>query len=116
MLHRGADRATRNLRVLVRRVLFALETGEPLAPALADELERFAEAVEAVRRRDEDGPPEELLRLAAELDPEALASPGLSGTVVLAQLRSAVVDLLVATGVSVDRARTALPASHSDPG
>ena len=114
LLHSGVDRATRNLRVLVRRVLFALETDEPLAPGLADELDRFGDAVEAVLHREQDGPPEELLRLGAELDPDALHSPGLSGSVVLAQLRSAVVDLLVGTGLSSDRARQALPAAHQE--
>ena len=114
LLQSGVDRATRNLRVLVRRVLFALETGEPLAPALADELDRFGDAVEAVLRRELDGPPDELLRLGAELDPDALSGPGLSGAVVLAQLRSAVVDLLVGTGLSSERARAALPAAHHE--
>lgn len=109
-LHAGVDRATRNLRVLARRVLFALETGERLPVALADELDRFAGAVEALRTGD--GPPPELLRLAAELDPDALGTHGLSGSVVVAQLRSAVVDLLVGVGVPVERARTALPPLH----
>jgi len=114
-LHRGTDRATRNLRVLVRRVLFALETDEPLAPGLAGELDRFADAVDAVRRRDSEGPPEQLLALAAELDPDELDSHSLSGSVVLAQLRSAVVDLLVGTGVTSDRARSALPSTQPAP-
>ncbi len=114
LLHSGVDRATRNLRVLVRRVLFALETDEPLAPGLADELDRFAGAVDAVLHREQEGPPEELLRLGAELDPDELHSPGLSGSVVLAQLRSAVVDLLVGTGLSSERARAALPAAHHE--
>ena len=113
-LHSGVDRATRNLRVLVRRVLFALETDEPLAPGLPDELDRFADAVDVLRLREQEGPPPELLRLAAELDPDALHSPGLSGAVVIAQLRSAVVDLLVGTGVTAERARAALPVAHHD--
>lgn len=114
VLHNGVDRANGNLRVLVRRVLFALETDEPLAAGLADELGRFGDAVEAMLLGTHEGPPEELLRLAAELDPAALHSPGLSGGVVLAQLRSAVVDLLVGTGFTSDRARAALPAVALD--
>ncbi len=106
-LQDGVDRATRNLRVLVRRVLFALETGERLPEAVADELERFAGAVDALC--EDDGPPPQLLSLAAELDPEAIGVHGLSASVVVAQLRSAVVDLLVGVGVPVDRARQALP-------
>lgn len=111
----GVDRATRNLRVLVRRVLFALETGEGLPPAVADELDRFALAVDALCESDgrlPEGPPPELLALAAGLDPAALDPQGLSASVVVAQLRSAVVDLLVAVGVSVDGARSALPPLH----
>jgi len=103
----GVDRAARNVRVLVRRVLFALETDEPLPEQVAEELDAFAEAIGSLHRAD--GPPQELLRLAAELDPEELGVHGLNATVVVGQLRSAVVDLLVAVGVAPARAREALP-------
>lgn len=106
-LQAGVDRATRNLRVLTRRVLFALETGEHLPPQIAEEIDRFAGATEAMVEHR--GPPPELLDLAAELDPEALHVSGLNAAVVVAQLRSAVVDLLVGLGISPDRAREALP-------
>lgn len=108
-LHAGADRATRNVRVLARRVLFALETGETLTAGLADELERLASAVDAVAVADGAGPPEVLLALAAELDPGTLGAEGLSASVVVAQLRSTVVDLLVGVGLPVERARSTLP-------
>ena len=114
-LHDGVDRASRNLRVLVRRVLFALETGEQLPPAVADELDLFAGAVDALAAADSIAPPPELLALGGELDPDALVDPavaGLSATVVVAQLRSAVVDLLVGSGVSTSRARSSLPPLH----
>lgn len=116
-LQSGVDRATRNLRVLVRRVLFSLETGEelPAAAAVADELDRFGAAVDALRASvygATAGPPPELLALAAELDPAALGAGGLSASVIVAQLRSAVVDLLVGTGIDMDRARTTLPRLH----
>jgi len=103
----GVDRASRNVRVLVRRVLFSLETDEPLPEVIADELESFARAAPLVSSVS--GPPPELLRLASELDPEALGAYGLNATVVVAQLRSAVVDLLVASGIPADRARASLP-------
>ena len=116
-LHSGVDRACRNLRVLVRRVLFALETGERLPDAVACELDRFAGAVDALDADGGAGPPPELLALGAELDPDALLDPdhgaaGLSAVVVVAQLRSAVVDLLVGVGISTERARSSLPPLH----
>ncbi len=115
-LHDGVDRATRNLRVLVRRVLFALETEEELPPSVADELDRFARAVDELCEQERGGeltgPPPELLQLAAELDPEELGVHGLSAAVVVGQLRSAVVDLLVGLGIPTDRARSTLPPLH----
>ncbi len=115
-LQAGVDRATRNLRVLVRRVLVALETGEALPDAVADELDRFAEAVDLLAeldpRQPPAAPPAALLALAAELDPQALGAAGLSGTVVVAQLRSAVVDLLVGAGLPGPQARASLPPLH----
>ena len=113
-LQAGVDRATRNMRVLIRRVLFALETGEQLPDSVWAELDRFAAAVDALCERldDREEAPAELLALGAELDPEALGVHGLSAAVVVAQLRSAVVDLLVGMGIPVDRARSALPPLH----
>jgi uncharacterized membrane protein YgaE (UPF0421/DUF939 family) len=108
----GVDRATRNLRVLSRRVVFALETDEQLPAGIAVELRRLAEVLDRFAEDPEGEPPPGLLSLAAELDPEALGATGLSASVVVAQLRSAVVDLLVATGSTVPQARAALPPLH----
>lgn len=105
----GVDRATRNLRVLARRVVFSLETGEQLPATVAVELRRLADVLDVLRQNPEGHPPVALFSLAAELDPEVLGTTGLSSSVVVAQLRSAVVDLLVATGASVPQARAALP-------
>ena len=46
-----------------------------------------------------------LAALAARLDPAKLCADSLSATVVVAQLRSTVVDLLGATGVATEEAR-----------
>ncbi|HWG92668.1 MAG TPA: FUSC family protein [Mycobacteriales bacterium] len=105
----GVDRATRNLRVLVRRVLFALGEGEPLPDRLAGDLEELAAALD-VLAADLEARQEACARLTAlagrlSLDPAA----GVSGTVVVAQLRSAVVDLLEGLGVEPRAARAALP-------
>lgn len=106
----SVDRATRNLRVLVRRVLFAVGGGDPLPSTLPDLLEELAAVLDQLC--DDDGGDRavaQLTALAARLDPESLGATGLSGNVVVAQLRSAVVDLLEGLGVDPDRARSALP-------
>jgi uncharacterized membrane protein YgaE (UPF0421/DUF939 family) len=107
----GVDRATRNLRVLVRRVLFALGDGDPLPAPLPALLEQLAVALELMAEdvaTGQDRALAELTALAAVLDPAVLQG-GLSSAVVVGQLRSAVVDLLEAVGVAPDRARAALP-------
>lgn len=106
----AVDRATRNLRVLVRRVLFAVGGGEPLPSALPDLLEELA-GVLALLDGEPDSALGPLTELAGRLDPVALDATGLSGAVVVGQLRSAVVDLLEGLGVDPDRARSALPRS-----
>jgi uncharacterized membrane protein YgaE (UPF0421/DUF939 family) len=108
-LERGLTRGTRNLRVLIRRARAALQGGQPLPDCLPSLLEELAAAVTAA--------PEEacqqLLTLAARLDPDALGATSLSGQVVVGQLRVAVVDLLEGLGIEHDRARNALPALTS---
>ena len=110
----GVDRATRNLRVLVRRVLFALGDGDPLPQAVPGLLEQLA-GVFDLMAQDAGGDPAPAVRaltdLAALLDPAVLHG-GLSASVVVGQLRSAVVDLLEGCGVAPDRARAALPSAH----
>lgn len=103
----GLSRASRNLRVLVRRCLTALETGQPLPACAPELLEQLAEAVDPAAVGADAVPL--LLDLAARLDPVALGATGLTGSVVVAQLRVAVVDLLTGLGIEHDRARNALP-------
>ncbi len=109
----GVDRATRNVRVLVRRVLFALGEGDPLPPALPTLLEQLAAAVDLLAddvAQEQTRALRALTDLAAVLDPAVLHG-GLSSSVAVGQLRAAVVDLLEAVGVAPDRARAALPRS-----
>ena len=100
-------RATRNLRVLVRRVTVALETSDPLPTALPELLEELARQLDPATSADDALDP--LISLAARLDPVALGATSLSGQVVVAQLRVALVDLLEGLGFDHDRAREALP-------
>jgi uncharacterized membrane protein YgaE (UPF0421/DUF939 family) len=101
----GLTRATRNLRVLVRRTMVALETGDPLPTAMPDLLEQLAVILEPTNHQ----PIEPLLVLAARLDPVELGARSLSSQVVVAQLRVVVIDLLEGLGLDKDRAREALP-------
>lgn len=108
------DRAVRNLRVLARRVVAGLRQQEPglsrqagLLEALADALDMLSEelrqGVEPVRTRAA------LIEVGkASADPAVLGG-SLSAQVVLAQVRSAVVDLLQVTGVPLSEAIDAIP-------
>ena len=109
----GVDRSTRNLQVLVRRVLFALGQADPLPPPLAGLLDDLAEILDGMAVRvggDQKASLEALSVFGARLDPEVLAG-GLSASVVLGQLRAAVVDLLEGVGVAPGPARAVLPSS-----
>ncbi|NAZ76363.1 aromatic acid exporter family protein [Kineococcus sp. T13] len=113
-LQAGMDRATRNLRVAVRRVSTALHYDEQLPDSLAGALESLAAAVRAVGEPPYPGestPPSVagLKELAVTLGPRTLGAESLSATVVVAQLRSAVVDLLQAQGVGAAEAHRLLP-------
>lgn len=101
------SRATRNLRVLVRRVVVALETGDPLPACLPDLLEELAAMLDPVTAAEDALAP--LIELASRLNPVTLGATSLSGQVVVAQLRVALVDLLSGLGLEQDRAREALP-------
>nr|WP_269809503.1 FUSC family protein [Kineosporia rhizophila] len=110
----GLDRATRNMRVAVRRIAAALETGTPMPAELADVFDHLAEILRLLE--GEVGTAHErmvsataLAALAGRLDPEQLGAQSLSANVVVAQLRSVVVDLLGVTGMDEHQARTLLP-------
>ena len=120
------ERAIRNARVLMRRTVSLLRNAEPVPAELAqapvragrsgrDSLRReLADGVEAERAR-------ELLTAAVGAASSAYRDGvGFSGGVVVAQIRSAAVDLLRATGLTEERAeqlvRQAGPlhAGHAD--
>lgn len=110
-----ADYALRNSRVLARRALAALRDGEQLAAAVPQRLEELAASAHLLRDElDRGGEPDRaraaLLAAAAECGPELLTGAGFSGRVVVAQLRSVVLDLLQATGTPRADAAAALAA------
>lgn len=107
-LHLGMTRATRNLRVMVRRVMVAPDMGQVLPPTLPDLLDELVGALDLVAGDDDDAV-RKLIELASRLDPTALGAQSMSAQVAVGQLRVAVVDLLDGLGIEHDRARNALP-------
>lgn len=111
------DRALRGTRVLARRVVVAISTGESVPESYVEVMEDLCRAVEVLSQVLLDNvtltnarPP--LLNSARGV--AALERTGqLSTEVVLAQLRSLVVDLLQVTGMDVDEAVAAMPPVRS---
>lgn len=107
------DRAMRNTRVLVRRVAVANYHREPLPDAystLCVDLADATDEVAAALERDEmpSGVRSALLAIA-EGTAQVERTSDLSADVVLAQIRSIVVDLLQITGLDVIAATDAIP-------
>ncbi|MDD7944801.1 FUSC family protein [Microbacterium sp. NE2HP2] len=108
------DLATRNLRVIARRVVYALEDRQP-RPIAADLLAQIARAADLLGQSIDDialepAARESLLAVATRLDPTSLA-PGssLGDQNVITALRPLVVDLLTAAGMPQAEARAAMP-------
>jgi uncharacterized membrane protein YgaE (UPF0421/DUF939 family) len=110
------DRAMRNTRVLVRRMALSAYHHQPPPPAyvrlcqdLADVVDQLADGLAADRAAEESRGA--LLRIGAgTAEVERVAD--LSADVVLAQIRSIVVDLLQLTGLDVLEATDAIPPPH----
>jgi hypothetical protein len=113
------ERATRNVRVLARRGAAVVTDREPIPEPLPAALEALAQTVRTLREelasdREPRGTRERADEAVGWAGEAYQAGLGFSGGVVVAQLRSAVVDLLRATGLPEDRAdRTVARASRS---
>ena len=107
------DLAIRNTRVLARRAMAVLRDDEDVPEQLPTVLSGLASAVDALRgelaRGVEPLRTRELLRGTAAYTNNLSPDDGFSVRVMVAQLRSTVVDLLVATGISRADALAALP-------
>jgi uncharacterized membrane protein YgaE (UPF0421/DUF939 family) len=115
------DHALRDTRVLIRRAATALRDREAMRPALCEALDQLADAVDLLFAELAEGrePVESrrhMLRIARLAGDDLDGGEGFSARVVVAQLRSALVDLLQATGMGTDAALAALPAHHQVPG
>ncbi len=114
-LMRGMDLATRNLRVVVRRVDFLIRDNRP-RPYLADLMEQIADATRVLARGIAEpellGDAQEMLvAVIQQLDPKrhGIADQVREASVLLL-LRPLLVDLLCASGMSEEDARAELPA------
>ena len=114
-LMRGMDLATRNLRVVVRRIDFLLRDRQP-RPYLADLFEQIGDATRVLARSVHepevlDDAQEMLVEIIHQLDPK---KHGIADQIreasVLLLLRPMLVDLLCASGMSEEDARAELPA------
>lgn len=109
------DLAIRNIRVLVRRASVAVREGEEVPETYVDLVSSLADVTAEIagqlsERRLATGSREALATIARSTSlvaPEA----GLSAEVIRAQVRSAVVDLLMLTGLTYDEACALVPAS-----
>lgn len=113
-LLRGMDLATRNLRVVVRRIDFLIRDGKP-RPYLADVLEQIEAATKVLFAGLEDPERkadalERYVEIIHQLDPKQFGiADQLREASVLLLLRPLLVDLLCAAGMSEDEARAELP-------
>ncbi|KQU28620.1 hypothetical protein ASG69_09355 [Rhodococcus sp. Leaf225] len=118
------DNAVRNIRVLARRSLSLVRDDEILDPRLVDLVEKLAQATEVVRKMMLADPGEQpdqaeaarvLRHVAVGAKAELMQDAGLSAVVVLAQIRSIVVDLLQVAGLSRISALATLPPTVDHP-
>ena len=114
-LMRGMDLATRNLRVVVRRVDFLVRDGVA-RPYLADLFEQISDATQLLSRGLESAEhlhdaQEAFVEIIHQLDPKKFGiADQIREASVLLLLRPLLVDLLCASGMSEDDARAELPA------
>jgi uncharacterized membrane protein YgaE (UPF0421/DUF939 family) len=103
------ERATRNVRVLARRAASVLAGGEPIPAALPEALDALALSVRTLREELAAGREPAVARIHALKAVRGAggayrAGVGFSGSVMVAQIRGAVVDLLRGTGLPEERA------------
>jgi uncharacterized membrane protein YgaE (UPF0421/DUF939 family) len=114
-LMRGMDLATRNLRVVVRRVDFLVRDGVA-RPYLADLFEQISSATSLLSEGLESPEhlheaQEQFVEIIHQLDPKKFGiADQIREASVLLLLRPLLVDLLCASGMSEDDARAELPA------
>ena len=118
------DNAMRNIRVLARRSLTLVRDDEILDSRLVVIVEELADAVEVLREMVLAEPGDQpdaaeaarvLRSVARKMRPELIDGAGVSATVVFAQIRSLLVDLLRASGLKRISALATLPPTVEKP-
>jgi uncharacterized membrane protein YgaE (UPF0421/DUF939 family) len=118
------DHAMRNIRVLARRSLTLVRDDEILDPRLVQRFVEVADAVDVLREMVLAEPGEQpdqaeaarvLRSIAKKMDPELITGAGVSATVVFAQMRSLIVDLLQTAGLKRITAIATLPPTVEHP-
>jgi uncharacterized membrane protein YgaE (UPF0421/DUF939 family) len=112
-LHQPLDSAVRNLRILVRRCVVAIWRGDEVPAAYQDSLRRLAEACRFISAEFAEHrfptAARDQLREIGEATAHVQLTHSVSAVVILAQIRSIVVDTLELTGMSYLEARELVP-------
>ncbi|TCN49264.1 uncharacterized membrane protein YgaE (UPF0421/DUF939 family) [Rhodococcus sp. SMB37] len=118
------DNAMRNIRVLARRSLTLVRDDEILDSRFVVMVDELADAVEVLRQMMLAEPGDQpdsaeaarvLRSVARKMSPELIEGAGVSATVVFAQMRSLLVDLLQTAGLKRISALATLPPTVENP-
>ncbi|AVZ40457.1 MULTISPECIES: FUSC family protein [unclassified Dietzia] len=117
------DNGIRNIRVLARRAIVAVDDQVDVPPALSSLIGALGEALELLTRRvaaDPTAPTDAqvhraLRGVAARAKRELVPGSGLTETVMLAQIRSILVDMMQVAGLSKISALATLPPTVRTP-
>jgi uncharacterized membrane protein YgaE (UPF0421/DUF939 family) len=112
-LHQPLDSAVRNLRILVRRCVVAIWRGDEVPVAYQDLVRRLVEACRFIAHEFMEHrlptTAKDRLREIAEATAHLQLTHSISAVVILAQIRSIVIDLMELTGMEYAEARELIP-------
>jgi uncharacterized membrane protein YccC len=114
------DLAVRNVRVLARGVVRAIEVDDRVPPQVAEAVRELREAVQHLEpwledRRRVDGVIDPAIRAARHASAVLEQTTNLSVSVIVGQVRSTAVDLLRSVGMAPDEARTRIRGGVPEP-
>ncbi|MGV9809692.1 FUSC family protein [Micromonospora chersina] len=113
------DRAMRNSGTLIRRSVTIIEDEEPIPGTMPDSIAHLAESVRLLRHEFAAGEEpekarERSLRAVSEAGRAYAEGVGFSGSVVIAQVRTAASDLMVASGIEQEEANRLVRQAFGD--